>query len=95
MPVYLSINVESRGELPKNEKGEVKKFPKGGLAYCVPGQATFTATFNGRQLARLSTGVAQYGVVFGLDPSLFTDKKAPAYAVFDSTTGAIRELGSK
>ncbi|MDE6264256.1 MAG: DUF4831 family protein [Paramuribaculum sp.] len=95
MPVYLSIAVESRGELPKNEKGEVKKFPKGGLAYCVPGQATFTATFNGRQLARLSAGVAQYGVVFGLEPSLFTDKKAPAYAIFDPATGAVRELGSK
>ncbi|MDE7451753.1 MAG: DUF4831 family protein, partial [Paramuribaculum sp.] len=95
MPVYLNIDIDSRGELPKNEKGEPKKYPKGALAYCVPGQATFTAVLNGSSLATLSTEVAQYGIVFGIDPTLFTDKKAPAYAIFDPATGAIRELGTK
>ncbi len=38
--------------------------------------------------------MAQMGVVFGLEPNLFTDKKEPAYVIFDPTTGAIRELGT-
>lgn len=95
MPIYLNINIESRGELPKNEKGEIKKYPKGGLAYCIPGQATFSAVMDGNTIATLSTEVAQFGVIFALDPTLFTDKKAPAYAIFNPATGAIIELGTK
>ncbi|MDE6077752.1 MAG: DUF4831 family protein, partial [Muribaculaceae bacterium] len=38
--------------------------------------------------------MAQFGVVFGLNPTLFTDKKAPSYAVFDPATGALREIGT-
>ena len=37
--------------------------------------------------------LAQAGVVFGLDPKLFTDKRAPSKALFDPTTGALVELG--
>lgn len=94
-PIYLDIKVTARGKLPKNEKGEVKKFPKGGLAYRIPGEADVTVTFGNDQLFNGHFDVAQYGVVFGLEPNLFTDKKSPAYVVFDGATGAIRELGSK
>ncbi len=38
--------------------------------------------------------MAQYGVVFGLDPSLFTNKREPAYLHFNPLTGAVRELGT-
>ena len=31
--------------------------------------------------------------VFGLDPKLFADKKAPSKALFDPTTGALVEFG--
>ncbi len=34
-------------------------------------------------------------IVFGIDPDMFTDKKAPAYVVFDAQTGAIREIGTR
>lgn len=95
MPVYLDIEVTERGTLPRNEKGEEKKFPKGGLAYRIPGSAAIKATVGGDTMFRGNIDVAQYGIVFGLDPSLFTDKKAPAYVIFDATTGAIRELGTK
>lgn len=95
VPVYLTTKVVAKGSIPTNEKGEEKKFPKGGLAYCVPGQATFTATVANRQLAEIDAEVAQLGIVFGIDPALFSDKKAPAYAIFDPTTGAIREIGTK
>lgn len=93
-PIYLNLTVTSRGQLPKNEKGEEKRFPKGGLAYCIPGQATVTASFLGKDVAQASVDMAQYGVVFGLDPGIFVDKKAPAYAIFNPLTGAIVEIGT-
>lgn len=95
VPVYIDIEVTERGTLPRNEKGEEKKFPKGGLAYRIPGSAAVKATVGGQTMYRGNLEVAQYGIVFGLDPSLFTDKKAPAYVIFDASTGAIRELGTK
>ncbi|MCM1348989.1 MAG: DUF4831 family protein [Firmicutes bacterium] len=94
VPVYLDITVTERGKLPVNEKGEEKRFPKGGLAYRVPGKAQATVTCNGNRMAQESFDVAQYGVVFGLDPNIFTDKKAPAYATFNPITGAITEIGT-
>ena len=95
VPVYIDIEVTERGTLPRNEKGEEKKFPKGALAYRIPGSAAVKATVGGQTMYRGNLEVAQYGIVFGLDPSLFTDKKAPAYVIFDASTGAIRELGTK
>lgn len=94
-PITLSLGVTARGELPKNEKGEVKRFPKGGLAYRIPGSANVNISFMGRQVYDCQLDIAQYGVVFGLDPNLFTDKKAPAYAIFNPITGAIIEIGTK
>lgn len=93
-PIYLNIKISSKGELPKNEKGEEKRFPKGGLAYCIPGQAVVSVQYKGNTLVSESMDIAQYGIVFGLDPNLFTDKKAPAYAIFNPITGAITELGT-
>lgn len=93
-PIYLDLTVTEKGELPVNEKGEVKRFPKGGLAYRVPGKAQVTVTYDGKRMVQSTVDVAQFGVVFGLDPALFTDKKAPAYVVFNPVTGAITELGT-
>lgn len=93
-PIYLSLSVISKGELPVNEKGLVKQFPKGGVAYRIPGKAKADISFGGRKMASITADMAQYGVVFGLDPSIFTDKKAPAYLIFDPSTGAIKELGA-
>lgn len=94
IPVYIHLAVEERGALPVNEKGEVKRFPKGGVAYRIPGRAALSVTCGDREYASLSCPVAQYGVVFGIDPALFYDKKVPAYLIFDPMTGAIRELGA-
>lgn len=94
-PIYIEMKVTSKGELPKNEKGEEKKFPKGGLAYRIPGSIDVNVTMRGQNFYRGNMDIAQLGVVFGLDPALFTDKKAPAYVIFDGTTGAIKEIGTK
>lgn len=92
-PVYLSIAVVEQGELPVNEKGERLPFPKGGVAYRIPGKAEVTVNYDGRTLADENVDIAQFGVVYGMNPSNFTDKKAPVYAIFNPATGAITEVG--
>lgn len=92
-PVYLTVTPLSIGEMPLNEKGETLAFPKGGVAYRVPGTARLTLTYQGKTIAEKTINVAQYGIVFGVDPALFTNKKAPSYARFDPMTGALLELG--
>ncbi|MDE6384445.1 MAG: DUF4831 family protein [Paramuribaculum sp.] len=93
-PIYIKFDVTSQGELPVNEKGEQKRFPKGGLAYRIPGKARVAVFDGSKEVAASTIDVAQYGVVFGLDPGLFTDKKAPAYGIFNPVTGAIVEIGT-
>lgn len=66
-----------------------------GLAYRVPGSASLQIEVEGEVMADVDAGIAQYGIVFGIDPDMFTDKKAPAYVVFDAQTGAIREIGTR
>lgn len=93
-PVYLDLTVTERGELPVNEKGETKKLPKGAVMYKIPGRANVTLTYHGDVIASETVQVAQFGVDFGLEPKIFTDKKEPAYVIFNPETGAIRELGT-
>lgn len=94
-PVVMTLNVTERGEMPLNEKGEVKEFPKGGVAYCIPGSADVKVSYDNQVYWNGAVDVAQFGIVYGLDPKLFSDKKAPSYLILDSVTGAIRELGTK
>lgn len=93
-PVYLTLVPVLQGKLPVNDKGETKTFPKGGVAYRIPGTAEAKLTYDGATLAEAEFDVAQYGVVFGLDPALFTSKKSPSYLHFNPLTGGVRELGT-
>lgn len=92
-PVYLSIKELERVGMPVNDKGETLPFPKGGVAYVIPGRAQVTVTASGKELARKDVELAQSGVVYGMAPSNFTDKKAPVYLLFDPATGAAAEVG--
>lgn len=92
MPITIDVKVIERGKLPVNEKGEPKTFPKGGVAYCVPGLAQVSVKCNGRTVASADVTLSQLGVVFGLNPALFIDKKEPYKVIFDPTTGAVVEL---
>lgn len=94
-PVKVSFSNIKEATLPVNEKGIEKTFPKGGVAYRIPGSADIKVTFDNRTFASASFAITQYGVVFGVDPALFTDKKAPSYLNFDTLSGAILELGTK
>lgn len=95
IPLYLGYEILTRGKLPVNDKGEVKKFPKGGVAYTIPGSARITLSFNGVTIGQADIDVAQLGATFGVDPGMFTDKKAPAYLEFSPVTGAVVKLGTK
>lgn len=91
-PITVDVKVIEQGVLPVNEKGEVKTFPKGGVAYAVPGTAAVTVSYSGRQVATQQVSLAQLGIVFGLNPALFTDKKEPYKVIFDPATGAVLDL---
>lgn len=91
-PLTVTVKTISRGEIPTNEKGEVKTFPKGGVAYTIPGRAEVVISFEGNTIATASVELAQLGITFGLDPSLFSDKKAPMMLLFDPATGSVRDL---
>lgn len=93
-PVYLNLTVDSRGEYPKNDKGEALSFPKNGVPYCIPGRLTATVSYDGETYASRSLELSQLGIVYGLQPNSFTDKKAPIYILLDPATGAIRRQGA-
>lgn len=93
-PIYISVEVVEKGELPVTEKGEPKTFPKGGVAYNIPGKIAIKINYRGKTYGEDLFASAQHGVVFGLDPKMFSDKKAPSYLLFDPITGAIKELGA-
>lgn len=91
-PITLDIKILERGELPLTEKGEPKAFPKGGVAYRIPGTAQVTVSYAGRSIASAEVPLAQLGVVFGLNPALFSDKRQPYSVTFDTATGAVIKL---
>ncbi len=93
-PVYVKVEVTNEATMPVDAKGVEKKLPKDGVAYNIPGAAKITLTYKGKNIFSQEFDMAQFGVVFGLNPTLFTDKKAPSYAVFDPATGALREIGT-
>ena len=99
-PIYVDIVEKTRGELPLTDKGQPRPFPRGGVAYRIPGTANVSVSYDGRTLAEGTFDVAQYGVVYGLDPSMFTAKKAsfgtknsPSYLHFNPLTGAVSRIG--
>ena len=92
-PIYINLKITEKGELPVDAKGKVKEMPKGALAYNIPGKAKASLTYNGKNIFYGEFQVAQFGVVFGLAPNMFDNKKAPAHVTFYPETGAIREIG--
>lgn len=92
-PIYVDVKELSRPKMPVNEKGVEKTFPKGGVAYRIPGEAEVSVDYDGRTLATRRVAVAQMGVVFGLEPGQFSDKKTPKYQHFHPVYGSLRDQG--
>ena len=93
-PIYISVDVTRRGEIPTNDKGEEKKIPKDAVVYTIPGAANVKISTITQTLYQQELEFAQFGINFGLNPTVFSSKKEPSYAVFDPATGAILEIGS-
>lgn len=92
-PVYINVKVTAKGELPVDSKGEEKKYPKDGVAYVIPGTANISLTCGGRTLWQGDVECSQFGSVFGLQPSLFSDRKGRSFATFNPATGALLQIG--
>lgn len=92
-PVYISIGITAEGELPTDATGNVKQLPKDAVRYCIPGTAIVSLSYDGDELWKKEMDFSQFGVEFGLNPTLFTDKKEPYYAKFNPNTGALIEIG--
>lgn len=92
-PVYLTLKTITKGEIPLDEKGVEKKLPKGAVMYKIPGKAEVALSYEGETVFKGLFDVAQFGVDYGLNPALFTDKKKPTYMKFHPATGGIMELG--
>lgn len=93
-PVYLEITSANVPKLPVDAKGDEKKLPKNAVTYNLPGSAQVSLSTPGKKLFDKEMLFGQFGITFGLDPNLFTDKKEPSYATFDPVTGALVEVGT-
>jgi hypothetical protein len=93
-PVYLNLSVVSRATMPVNDKDQEIPFPKNGIPYRIPGQLQATVTYDGKQYANDKLDIAQLGIVYGLQPNSFTDKKSPIYILYSPSTGAILRQGA-
>ena len=93
-PVYLDVKAVEEASLPVDAKGEEKKVPKDAVMYCIPGTANISVILGKKKLYQKDFPMSQFGMVYGLNPSIFTDKKEPSYAIFDPSTGALKELGT-
>ena len=91
-PVYISVEITQQGEMPVDEKGEELKMPKNAVAYNIPGKAMVTLRYNGRNMVKQEVDVSQFGIDYGLDPSIFTSKKLPYSLLFYPETGALKDL---
>lgn len=93
-PIYAELSVIERPEVPIDAKGNEKKLPKDAVVYTIPSTVNLTLSFNGANLSDDEFRISQFGMDFGLNPSIFTDKKEPSYAIFDPTNGAVIEIGT-
>lgn len=93
VPVYITTEILLEGKLPVDENGQEKKLPKDAVIYALPGVAKITIACNGSTFFEAEGEFSQFGTKFGLNPTLFSDKKERSYARFNPATGALEELG--
>jgi len=91
-PFVVTVSDIVQPEIPVDAKGEEKKLPKDAVIYNIPGTAVISIECNGKSLYNRELQLGQFGMEFGLNPSLFNAKKERSQAVFDPVTGALLEL---
>ena len=55
----------------------------------IPGQLSATVSYEGDTYCTATLSASQLGIVYGLAPNSFTDRKAPIAILYDPATGAI------
>ncbi len=93
-PITLTIQEVTEGALPVDAKGEPKKLPKDAVIYNIPGSATVILSAKGRQMFSREMDFAQFGIQFGLAPTLFSDRREPYSAIFNPATGAVVKVSA-
>lgn len=93
-PVYIVVDITREETLPVDAKGKEKELPKDAVIYNIPGAARISLAHRGRTLWNGEMEFAQYGVQFGLQPTLFSDKKERSYAIFNPATGALEKIAT-
>lgn len=88
-PVYVSVSITREESLPVDAKGNEKDIPKDAVIYNIPGAARISLSYQGRTLWSDEIDCSQYGIQFGLQPSLFSDKKNRSSAEFNPVTGGL------
>lgn len=73
-------------------KGEKKALPKNAVVYTIPAVIELTLNYEGKEIFSDKFPIAQFGIRYGLDPNLFSDKKEPFTATFNLTTGNVMNL---
>lgn len=103
VPFRITMQISEDNRLPKEpaqtdaSDEKKRKFSMGGksrdkeqgLAYALPGKASVTCQFDGKQVAALSCRMGQLGRVEYLPVSKFQNKKQLVSAEFDPLTGAV------
>lgn len=92
-PVYINVKTTREPELPVDAKGEEKKIPKDAVMYNIPGSAMITLSLAGETLWNGEVECAQLGITFGLQPTLFSDRKTRSFATFNPSNGALVQIG--
>lgn len=93
-PVYIVVDITREESLPVDAKGKEKELPKDAVIYNIPGAARISLAHRGRTLWNGEMEFSQYGVQFGLQPTLFSDKKERSYAIFNPATGALEKIAT-
>lgn len=91
-PIYASIKMITPATAPLDAKGEKKALPKNAVVYTIPAVIELTLTYEGKEIFSDKFPIAQFGIRYGLDPNLFSDKKEPFTATFNLTTGNVMNL---
>ena len=91
-PVYVNVEITREEEMPVDAKGKEKELPKDAVIYNIPGAAKVSLTLSGKTLWADEVECSQYGIQFGLQPTLFSDKKGRSSATFNPTNGALIQI---
>lgn len=92
-PIYIDITDVVTAKVPVDKKGIEIKLPENAVIYNMPGEARLSLSFGGESVFSKKFAMSQYGITFGLNPTLFTNKKSMTFIELTPETGGINAIG--